>query len=551
MNTYAPNEPLALLKQLPVFQGLDLNQLAEAEGYFQKVPVVAGQVIVEEGSPGDYFYIVFEGRFQVSQDQRYITTLMRGDYFGEEALLFHQPRSATIIAADNGILLRIDGEKFYTLIERYPQLRKNFSITAESRRLARKAEFDFLGKDEVIYLITRKHEIFLYLSLIPPIVMSLSGIPLAIIGALSTKLIWQLVLLFCAALFLGGGVVWGIWNQVNWGNDYYILTNQRVIWLENVIGFYSSRRETPLTAILAVNVLSSAWGRMLHYGSVDVRTYTGSILMRNMANPDIFEAFLRGHRERAYNRNRELEILKMKETLANRFKMDEQGLVPTKPTPPLKSTVEPPKPSSPTFSDFLDTFFKMRYEQNGVITYRKHWFVLIRKTWAPMLGFFILLGFTAYLTYAYQVLQEQWFFNGIIWSGIILLLLGIDLFWWGYNYLDWSNDIYRITPEQILDIEKKPLGKEEKKTASLDSILSVEHERKGLIQLIFNYGSVTINVGQTQFVFHGVAYPDQVHQDISAFMEARLRKKQEQEFERERERMADWLSVYRKQERHR
>ncbi|MGB9586508.1 MAG: cyclic nucleotide-binding domain-containing protein, partial [Anaerolineales bacterium] len=345
-----------------------------------------------------------------SQDQRYITTLLRGDYFGEEALLFHQPRSATVIAVDHGVLLRIDDEQFYSLIEGYPQLRKNFSVTAESRRLAQKAEFDFLGKDEVIYLITRKHEIFLYLSLIPPIIMSLSGIPLAIIGALSMKLIWQLVLLFGGAICLGGGVVWGIWNQVNWGNDYYILTNQRVIWLENVIGFYSSRRETPLTAILAVNVLSSAWGRMFHFGSVDVRTYTGSILMRNMANPDIFEAFLRGHRERAYNRNRELERQKMEETLRTRFKMDEQGLVPTKPIPPLKPIGEPQKTPSPTFEDFLDTFFKMRYEQNGVITYRKHWFVLIRKTWAAMLGFFALFSLTAYLLYTYYVLQEQWLF---------------------------------------------------------------------------------------------------------------------------------------------
>jgi len=551
MNAYHSNDLLVLLKQMPILKSLDPNQLADIGACFQKVPIAAGEVVIEEGSPGDYFYVVFEGQFQVSQNEQYITTLVKGDYFGEEALLFHQPRSATISALDSGILLRIDAEQFYALIEKYPQLRKNFSVTAESRQLAQKAQFDFLGKDEVIYLITRKHEIFLLLSLIPPIIASLSGIPLAIFGALSATLMWQLVLLFGAAVLLGGGVVWGIWNQVNWGNDYYILTNERVIWLENVIGFYSSRRDAPLTAILAVNVLSSAWGRMFHYGSVDVRTYTGSIMMRNMANPDIFESFLRGYREHAYNRNRDLERQKMEETLTTRFKMEEQGLIPAKPIPPLVSSLPPQVPPASSFGDFLETFFKMRYEQNGVITYRKHWFVLIRKTWKPIMVCSTILILAAYLFYRDTVLHATGFFSGYVWGVILFFLLGVDLLWWVYNYLDWSNDIYRITPEQIFDIEKKPLGKEEKKTASLDSILSVEHERKGLFQLVFNYGSVTINVGQTQFVFHGVAYPDQVHQDISAFMEARLRKKQEQEFERERERMADWLSIYRKQERKR
>ncbi|MGB9586094.1 MAG: hypothetical protein ACPL7A_01590, partial [Anaerolineales bacterium] len=239
------------------------------------------------------------------------------------------------------------------------------------------------------------------------------------------------------------------------------------------------------------------------------------------------------------------------ETLVNRFKMDEQGLTPTKPVPPLNQPAPPPKPSSPTIGEYLDTFFKMRYEQNGIITYRKHWFVLFRKTWKPFLIFLLLTGFSGYLVYRYNILDTQWIFNGWLWGLIIFGLYLVDGLWWGYNYLDWSNDIYRITPEQILDIEKKPLGKEDKKTAALDSILSVEHERKGLLQLLFNYGSVIINVGQTQFIFYGVAYPDQVHQDISTFMEARLRKKQEQDFERERERMSDWLSIYRKQERNR
>jgi hypothetical protein len=128
----------------------------------------------------------------------------------------------------------------------------------------------------------------------------------------------------------------------------------------------------------------------------------------------------------------------------------------------------------------------------------------------------------------------------------VLWFVGGSL-WWLYQYVDWSNDIYQLTPEQIIDIERRPLGTEDKKTASLDSILSLEHTRNGVIQLLFNYGNVTINVGEAKFLFRGVYNPDQVHQDVADYMEARARKKRDQEAARERERMVDWLVTYHNQ----
>jgi hypothetical protein len=116
--------------------------------------------------------------------------------------------------------------------------------------------------------------------------------------------------------------------------------------------------------------------------------------------------------------------------------------------------------------------------------------------------------------------------------------------WWIYNYLDWSNDIYQVAPEQIRDIERRPLGDEQKLTAPLESIQTIEHSRHGSIQLIFNYGNVVINAGQTNFVFRGVFNPDQVHQDISDYMGALERRKREAEARRERARMADWFETY-------
>jgi flagellar basal body-associated protein FliL len=83
-------------------------------------------------------------------------------------------------------------------------------------------------------------------------------------------------------------------------------------------------------------------------------------------------------------------------------------------------------------------------------------------------------------------------------SFIVLALLGmiIIVLWLLYNFVDWRNDIYQVTAEQIWDIERKPLGKEEKRSAPLENILSIEYERLGLIGLLFNFGTVNIQLEQ-------------------------------------------------------
>ncbi len=554
------SETVALLRQMAIFQGIDDARLAELESFLGRVNVKKGDLIVQEGSPGDFFYIIYSGRLLVWHEtplgNQEVATLIRGDYFGEEALLFGQPRLANVSALQDSELLVVDQEKFQQMLSLYPSLRVSFAVTAESRHLAEKEHFDWLGKDEAVYLITRKHELFLWRSLILPIVVVLLGIPFTVWGMMMGSVFLQHVLLVLGGLFIGGGVLWGIWNWIDWGNDYYIITNQRVVWLENVIGIYSSRREAPLTTILAVNKLTTQIGRIFNYGTIDVRTYTGAIVMHNMANPDLFEAFLRGHRERAQKRSLEQERDAMRDALRTRLLMQEGGKIPLANQPPsklpspIKSLPTPAEQRTKAFKEMIKTFFMMRYESQGVITYRKHWLVLVRKTLQPSLALLALLGFTAYLVYRLAIQREGFLLSGLSWAMLLFLaFIGVGL-WWLYHFLDWSNDIYQLTTEQILDIEKKPLGREDKKTASLDSILSVEHDRKGIIRLLFNYGDVIVNVGQTQFTFDGVANPDQVHQDIRAQMEARARKKRERELAQERERMMEWLSVYHEEEKH-
>jgi hypothetical protein len=118
------------------------------------------------------------------------------------------------------------------------------------------------------------------------------------------------------------------------------------------------------------------------------------------------------------------------------------------------------------------------------------------------------------------------------------------IIWWIYQYLDWRNDIYVVTSDQILDIDKKPFGTETRRSAPLENILSTEAERVGLPGYLMNFGTVYITIGGASLDFEGVQDPSGVQADIDRRREVRLAQKHELEAAAERERMSDWLIAY-------
>jgi hypothetical protein len=539
---------IALLKMQYLFQGLEDDQLARVVDKFEVITVSPGEVVISQGVIGEHFYIVAKGKVGVIQKkgrrERQSTILKPGDYFGEEALLLHKRSPFAYISYSRTTLLRLNFERFFEMLRNYPDMRLNLSATAESRQLVRREQFSWLGDDEVIYLVSRKHEFFLLRALILPILTWVISIPVLVISfASGDPTSGGIAMKVVGALMFFGGMLWGLWNYLDWGNDFYIVTSQRVIWTEKIIGLYDSRSEAPLDTILNVNVITSQFGRILDYGNVNVRTYTGGILMRNMSRPNRFASFVEGFKRHILAVSAEEEAREMQQALEQSLRqhlnmIEDRESEDNEDLSPQPAEEQKPEKTTRGFLETLRTFLKVRYEEGDSITYRKHWFVLFRKVFWSMVVLilvFLLLG--------YLGLSVEFF------SGPVQTLLGVFLFfgvflWVAYEYADWSNDIYRVTPDQLLDIERKPLGREVKKTAPLESILSVEHERESLIGILLNYGTVTINVGDTRFMFFNVFNPGQVHQDVSDYREALNRRKSLEEKKRERRRMVNWLVTY-------
>jgi MFS family permease len=110
----SPWEPLLAATSIfvPVAQPAR-ERLAEA---LRERPVTAGEVVVRQGDQGDEFFLVASGAFEVEVDGRRVRTLGEGDFFGEIALLRDVPRTATVRASSDGLLLALDRAPFLATV---------------------------------------------------------------------------------------------------------------------------------------------------------------------------------------------------------------------------------------------------------------------------------------------------------------------------------------------------------------------------------------------------------------------------------------------------
>ena len=93
-----PGPHLALLRQVSFFGPLPFAIVEHLASELQSAIYEPGQVIIQDGQPGDLFYMIADGRARVCKDDKELRQMRAGDSFGEIALLRQIPRTATVIA---------------------------------------------------------------------------------------------------------------------------------------------------------------------------------------------------------------------------------------------------------------------------------------------------------------------------------------------------------------------------------------------------------------------------------------------------------------------
>eukprot|EP00899_Mesostigma_viride_P013118 jgi/Mesvir1/21807/Mv04197-RA.1 len=107
---------LRAIKSCILFQGMDRDQLLLVVDAMKPMAVAKEQVIIEQGSDGEHFYVIETGIYRATVDGKPALLYENTGSFGELSLMYHCPRAATITALSDGHLWVMDRAAFQRII---------------------------------------------------------------------------------------------------------------------------------------------------------------------------------------------------------------------------------------------------------------------------------------------------------------------------------------------------------------------------------------------------------------------------------------------------
>jgi signal-transduction protein with cAMP-binding, CBS, and nucleotidyltransferase domain len=112
---------------IPLFDGLDGNELQTIVRYMNYIDVEAGEYIFKEGDEGAYMCFAAEGVFDVLKKpvkgkSLPISNLSKGQSIGEMSVIDSYPRSATVRARTKGALVTLSRSSFESVLTKHPTI---------------------------------------------------------------------------------------------------------------------------------------------------------------------------------------------------------------------------------------------------------------------------------------------------------------------------------------------------------------------------------------------------------------------------------------------
>ena len=100
------------LKELHLFARCSTKELRRIEALMTETRVPAGRVLTSYAEPGAEFFVVIEGTATVWREGMRLETVGPGGFFGEQSLLVHGTRTATVIAETDMELFVLSQQEF-------------------------------------------------------------------------------------------------------------------------------------------------------------------------------------------------------------------------------------------------------------------------------------------------------------------------------------------------------------------------------------------------------------------------------------------------------
>jgi len=552
-----PDQLVNRLRQAGLLAKLSPDDLRAVLGLVRVRSVLAGEVVVTAGSSDTNLYLLRKGKLLVrlpSKDNRdpVVRAVQIGELLNELAFVSGHPSEATIEAVTPAQLWYIAREDFQKLLRRRPQMRGALAYNAEEQRyVAQRKRFDTQRQGEVVLWFSRRHRWVFARRLGLPLVLLILSIGSWFV-AFQQPLLSTFVPAFSVASFLIALIIF-LWLLLDWLNDYYVITDQRLIHRERILVLYDAQEEVPLVMVQNVTVKRpSALSSLLDVGDVLIETMgaQANIQFDWVSKPDNVATLILEQQARARAEKFAMDRAKLRTEL--RWEL---GILPRPPAPeaPKVATRKTPAGWAAQQRKALlrtlrnELLPRMRLVREGdVVVFRKHWLVLVRETLLPASLLLIYLAALAIIATSTSVLRQFLFGTSAL---LVVALIGfVLLLWLIWRYEDWRNDLYMISKDQVIDYKRAPfgLGSTTQRTASLSNIQNVSATTKGLLDNLFNLGDVIIRTAgvENELSFLRVWNPRGVQREVLMRVEAYRIAKQEEESNRRWRELSALIGIY-------
>lgn len=567
---------LEFLAQHPLFRDLYDDDLEELAAIVEEYEYQDGKAVAYQRDVAEALYLVKSGRLYAKTVERGIVTQSRdylpGDTFGGRWLFSPGVHPATIQAASrNGRPARVlvlhsrDFLRFLSqnqhaidalepvydqteeLIAGFPDDLYQEALKIRAKRDRRSSTMNILP-DEFIEYISRRSGWYLLLRLLPPLLgfLLVPLIPLALLSSiLSANTFLYNLQFYCPGLVALAFFLWGVFRFWDWTNDYFIITNRRVIHREfNLRQFRIDIKIARIDQVQSVQVEKpTLLTNLLKYGTTRITTASqyGVIFFDKINRPGRVAEILNRLTKQVKTLDASREQTMVRQSIEDYFQVDrayeriEEG---------AEETAVADEGAYPSLWGRFYNRFYWRVEEANIIIYRKHFLVVLGALLWPLL----IAGVIALLTYLLLL-------SALLPGQILLPFIGVIYFfiflWIVWRVEDWRNDIFMLTDRLIIDIDRTPFGfGESRKQAALENIQNVKAYTPGLIHTIFNYGFVETETAgvDSNIMFENVPFPGVIQSDIFQRIEDFKRRQREEEEARRHKSFAVLLDVYKQEE---
>jgi CRP-like cAMP-binding protein len=122
------------LKSIPLFASLSHHERKQVAQWADEIEISEGERLVNMGAFAHEFFVILDGRAEVSREGEHLADLGPGDFFGEIALVEDERRTATVTATTPMKVVVMFGRDFRVMESSMPHVADQIKAAIEERR---------------------------------------------------------------------------------------------------------------------------------------------------------------------------------------------------------------------------------------------------------------------------------------------------------------------------------------------------------------------------------------------------------------------------------